>query len=72
MATFDGLSEVGSFCSAALSGILVILMAWKKLEKSVGNAVVVDVLALFRSDVFALFHTDVLALFHTEVLSSVY
>ena len=44
----------------------------EKLEKSVGNAVVVDVLALFRGDVFALFHTDVLALFHTEVLSSVY
>ena len=49
-----------------------LMMAWKKLEKSVGNAVVVDVLALFRSDVFALFHTDVLALFHTDVLSSVY
>jgi hypothetical protein len=48
------------------------MMAWKKLEKSVGNAVVGDVLALFRSDVFALFHTDVLALFHTDVLSSVY
>ena len=55
---------MGSFCSAALSGILVILMAWKKLEKSVGNAVVVDVLALFRSDVFALFHADVLAVSH--------
>ena len=63
---------MGSFCSAALSGILVILMAWKKLEKSVGNAVVVDVLALFRGDVFALFHTDILGLFHTDVLSSVY
>lgn len=63
---------MGSFCSAALSGILVILLAWKKLEKSVGNAVVVDVLALFRGDVFALFHTDILALFHTDVLSSVY
>ena len=44
----------------------------EKLEKSVGNAVVVDVLALFRGDVFALFHTDVSALFHTDVLSSVY